>query len=124
MDCRGIAARSGTILKERLDVSLFEAVGPVAELAGHGDRPLLPKDLSYLIRSQGPQQAGHAAMTAATLELHGRTAEEPHVMSGKAAAKELFHRTAQQVLGAQLLDAPLRLLPDLAHLRVVGICFL
>ena len=58
-------------------------------------------------------------MAAPALELHRRAPEEPHVVLREAAAEHLFHGTAQQVLGAQALDAALRLFPDLTHPGVV-----
>src|SRR6185312_14119446 len=84
------------------------------------DRPLLPQDVAHLLRAQGPQQARDPTLAAATLELHRRAAEKAHVLGGESAAEQLLDRTLQQIVRAQALDATLGLLPDLAHLRLIG----
>ena len=96
-----IAARLGPFVEDGLDIARVEAIRPVAELAGDGHRTLLLEHVADLVRAQRAQQAGHPALAAPALELHGRAAEQPHVVGREAAAEQLFHWTSQQILGAQ-----------------------
>src|SRR5437879_10822604 len=107
------------ISKQGLYVDRIETIGPMAELAGHGHGPLLPHDVPYFLRANCPQQARDATLAAAALKLYRRAAKQSHVVSGKAPYQQLLDRTLQQLIGTQALDAPLSVLPDLLHVRLV-----
>ena len=84
-----IAARRGSIVKERLDIARIKAVGPMAELAGDGDRALLPEHVAYLVRSQAPEadwSPGHGCSGTRTAPARrGRAACHGRQSRGRAA---------------------------------------
>jgi len=90
-----------------IDVLRVEAVRAVTELARHRHRALLPENIVNLPGSEGAQESGDAARAAAALEAHGRAAEEPQVVIGKAPREQLLRARAEQLGGAEPRDATL-----------------
>src|SRR5260370_12140192 len=107
--------------EQRFDVYRFEPIGPMAELARHGDRPLLLQNVTDLFGPECAQQSGNPALVAAAFELDRRAAEQAHVVLGEAALEQFLDRAREQIGWTQLLDATLRILPRLFELRLVGV---
>src|SRR5437588_216964 len=97
--------------KQRFYVYGLEAIGPVAELAGHGHGALLLEHPAHLLGPERPKEACHATLTAAALETHRRASEQSHVLVGEALPEQLFHRAPEQLRHAEALDPPLRAFP-------------
>src|SRR5215472_4983926 len=87
--------------EEGLHVHGIEAVGAMAELAGHRHGPLFFQHIPDFFRPQRPQQTGYPALTAATFELHRSSAEHAQVVPGEASTQELFELGNEELTRVQ-----------------------